>query len=208
MFKNIDLLPSALFLAVLFSLVLLFLFRRERKKKNNYRTKYFEQTIDTKKSEAKTFNFVSARNAINYIDKVVYGSFQYKDKIQVFYIESITAHIEKSLNFKDLFNIFNCFEINNKIDQEIWNFIKDKNPQLIKYMEKIVLSEVEKLKSFSNSNLAEDEKIKMYLIVCNLEDFIRKNFIGLQKGTPLETNIISLKKLFSKNQALIKEIVN
>ncbi|MBP6857883.1 MAG: hypothetical protein KBC11_01690 [Candidatus Pacebacteria bacterium] len=208
MFKNIDLLPSALFLAVLFSLVLLFLFRRERKKKNNYRTKYFEQTIDTKKSEAKTFNFVSARNAINYIDKVVYGSFQYKDKIQVFYIESITAHIEKSLNFKDLFNIFNCFEINNKIDQEIWNFIKDKNPQLIKYMEKIVLSEVEKLKSFSNSNLAEDEKIKMYLIVCNLEDFIRKNFIGLQKGTPLEANIISLKKLFSKNQALIKEIVN
>ncbi len=177
MFKNIDLLPSALFLAVLFSLVLLFLFRRERKKKNNYRTKYFEQTIDTKKSEAKTFNFVSARNAINYIDKVVYGSFQYKDKIQVFYIESITAHIEKSLNFKALFNIFNCFEINNKIDQEIWNFIKDKNPQLIKYMEKIVLSEVEKLKSFSNSNLAEDEKIKMYLIVCNLEDFIRKNFI-------------------------------
>lgn len=191
MSKNLIIAVVVIVLLVITFLV--FLYRRELKRKREYKIKYWDKCLQLRKTQAKP-TFVSARNSINSFHSEVPASYHRYDELESWFVTLLTETIMKAFDFKDIFIIFASFE--DTRDTVLWEKIKKANPGLVDHLTKIVSKEVETLKFFSDNQIETEEKERLRIVAEKVFQFIRQGFLETEKGHPLEVTAREVKEIF------------
>ncbi len=177
----------------LFGIIGFIFYRKERKKKMEYKIKYWDTCLELKKNQAK-MNFVSARNSVNSFHSVVPTFYSRYDELRDWFAVELAKAISNATEFKYIFVIFASFEESR--DKELWEKIKAANPEIVTHLTAIVTKETSTLKRFSEHHVDPDEKERLRIIAEKVFQFIRQGFLGTKKGDALELTARSIKESF------------
>lgn len=186
-------------IALLF--VLFYWIPKERKKRKLFQNKYYAKCLELKKSEIGYPTFVKARNALTYLYRVVPKEFTRREELHALYVERLTDVIKKSKEFDEIDVIFASFEKENEKDRQLWNDVKNFDPEVATKVERMVTNEVLLLQSCLTQKLTDDiQRQDLYLAAEGLHGFLLKQIVVPQQGSVLESQIKTLKAGFQKKK--------